>query len=224
MHSTSAPFAQRRFSSTSKALAATRLVCAFVAVRQSLVANLSERSSEHRDAVEMTLFDASFDVKALAAEQMPALAVSCAESEFPVRRQGAYVRPLPGESDARSSRDGDVGARSVAAWRADACAVAGGGRGAGAGGRARCRTCFNLTYASRVLNKHNRPKLQAIRLSNSNQACTSTQSNAYKRVLPQRHSNNSTASASLTSASQSRSRTIALKAALIGSEHRQWHC
>ena len=32
----SAPFGQRRFSSTSKALMATRLICAFVVVRQSL--------------------------------------------------------------------------------------------------------------------------------------------------------------------------------------------
>jgi hypothetical protein len=46
------------------------------------VANHSERSSEHRDAVEMTLFDASFDVKALAAEQMPALAVSAQNQNF----------------------------------------------------------------------------------------------------------------------------------------------
>src|SRR5262245_64690974 len=93
--------------------------------------NCMLHSSERRNAVEMTLFDASFDVKALAVEQMLALAVSCAESEFPVRRRGAYVRPLPDESDARCSRDGDVGARSVDAWRADGCEVARGGRGGG---------------------------------------------------------------------------------------------
>jgi hypothetical protein len=32
-----------------------------------------------------------------------------------------------------------------------------------------CRACFNLTYASRVLNKDNRPRLQAIRLNNFTQ-------------------------------------------------------